>query len=776
MDYAYGHAGSTLAPRMSSISEVKRGGMAMFGRTRSDAMQNLEATEGPIGRSLAEVEPEGQDAGEAEDPKPKFQANLVCGIFDERPFFPTVLVLSTLIGALCMLTEQRSIMEDMFGSAWIFTHFFIVLYAVTLTCLAYCLLCDPGQMDRQQHAEMQKANLPIPQRAHKAWLYKRPIRRFDHYCRWVTNVIGLNNHREFMATAPGPAVVSPKLLQSKSNVTAGSWHMASSFDFDELERLESQVNQHAQPKDEEEESSKDSDTEPILDGLFDYDVRCTVANESVKDVQLPAPIAPSGFAPALATEKKASAAELRELGNRCFREGSFQEAEQQYTAALVQAGEAPSPRLFSNRAAARLRLGSWEEALQDIMEAAKRDPQNPKVLDRFARCLLLTNRLAEGVHICKKRRASLTEQQKSSEEWKPFMALSSRLSHHAGALHEMEAILAAGDKSAGAAKAVADAAAIAHGCGSMLQLLSPLECRSPVGVRLRFAQLRAYLLPIGEFAERQDWATKALGITDSLLAEDPQWPDSHHWRGHCLARLGRRQEARQALRRAQLCAEQKGGRHDLTEDLLDQMRIIDQQKELGNEAYQRQDWAVAKDCYDQAIAADATRMDVQLSAQLHSNRAAVLARQGQRRAALEDTSLALSLAPSYAKPRFRRAVLLMELERYAEASADLERLAREGQTSFEAFGAWRARALRWAQRPPRRNFYAVLGVAFTASQAEIKKAYRKLALKWHPDKNPDVADAAQRFQDLQEAFETLSDPKRRQELDDPLAGFAHGYR
>ena len=50
---------------------------------------------------------------------------------------------------------------------------------------------------------------------------------------------------------------SPKLLQSKSNVTAGSWHMASSFDFDELERLESQVNQHAQPKDEEEESSKD---------------------------------------------------------------------------------------------------------------------------------------------------------------------------------------------------------------------------------------------------------------------------------------------------------------------------------------------------------------------------------------------------------------------------------------------------------------------------------------------------------------------------------------
>lgn len=207
--YAYSNAQAPLSvPRMSS-TEAKRPGI-MFGRTRSDAMQSLEATEGPIGRSLAAEETEGHDAGEEieADPKPKFQANLVCGIFDERPFFPSVLFLSTALGAFVMLTEQRSILIDMSGFAWFFTLFFSALYVVTLSCLTYCLLSDPGQMDRQKYADMKAAGLPMPKRSHKAGLYKRPIRRFDHYCRWVTNVIGLNNHREFMVMCGGLASIA----------------------------------------------------------------------------------------------------------------------------------------------------------------------------------------------------------------------------------------------------------------------------------------------------------------------------------------------------------------------------------------------------------------------------------------------------------------------------------------------------------------------------------------------------------------------------------------
>ena len=53
----------------------------------------------------------------------------------------------------------------------------------------------------------------------------------------------------------------------------------------------------------------------------------------------------------------------------------------------------------------------------------------------------------------------------------------------------------------------------------------------------------------------------------------------------------------------------------------------------------------------------------------------------------------------------------------------------------------------------RRDFYKILGVSRDASIKDIKKAYRKLAIKYHPDKNPDNPDANQMFQDISAAYE-----------------------
>merc|ERR1719263_597803 len=49
---------------------------------------------------------------------------------------------------------------------------------------------------------------PLPKRAHKTWLYRGPVRRYDHYCRWVTNCIGLLNHREFFIMVCGLVVIA----------------------------------------------------------------------------------------------------------------------------------------------------------------------------------------------------------------------------------------------------------------------------------------------------------------------------------------------------------------------------------------------------------------------------------------------------------------------------------------------------------------------------------------------------------------------------------------
>lgn len=64
-----------------------------------------------------------------------------------------------------------------------------------------------------------------------------------------------------------------------------------------------------------------------------------------------------------------------------------------------------------------------------------------------------------------------------------------------------------------------------------------------------------------------------------------------------------------------------------------------------------------------------------------------------------------------------------------------------------------------------KDYYNILGVSKTATPEEIKKAYRKLARKYHPDLNPDDKQAEARFKEINEAHEVLSDPEKRQKYD-----------
>lgn len=66
---------------------------------------------------------------------------------------------------------------------------------------------------------------------------------------------------------------------------------------------------------------------------------------------------------------------------------------------------------------------------------------------------------------------------------------------------------------------------------------------------------------------------------------------------------------------------------------------------------------------------------------------------------------------------------------------------------------------------PAKDYYSILGVARTSTEDDIKKAYRKLALKYHPDRNPGNREAEARFKEINEAYAVLSNPEKRKQYD-----------
>ena len=134
------------------------------------------------------------------------------------------------------------------------------------------------------------------------------------------------------------------------------------------------------------------------------------------------------------------------------------------------------------------------------------------------------------------------------------------------------------------------------------------------------------------------------------------------------------------------------------------------------------------------------------------------------KSAIDDCTRALSLDPSYLKARKTKARALGESGNWDEAVREFKAIA-ESNPSEPGIAKEVRNAELELKKSKRKDYYKILGVDKDAGETEIKKAYRKLAIVHHPDKNPENEEAAETFKEIGEAYETLSDPQKRQRYD-----------
>lgn len=251
---------------------------------------------------------------------------------------------------------------------------------------------------------------------------------------------------------------------------------------------------------------------------------------------------------------------------------------------------------------------------------------------------------------------------------------------------------------------------------------------------------------------------EAQNIAMSLLRNNNQDPEALVLRGRALYSQGENEKAIQHFRQALSCDPD-------FKDAVKYLRMVqklERTKEEGNAAFKGGRFQEAIDTYIKALEIDPSNKGT--NSKILQNRALCYTRLKKWTLAIADCDKALELDPSYTKARKTRAKALGESGNWEEAARELKAI-QEANPSEPNIAKDIRNAELELKKSKRKDYYKILGIQKDATDTEIKKAYRKLAIVHHPDKNPDDADAADRFKEIQEAHETLSDPQKRARYD-----------
>ncbi|OMO81785.1 Tetratricopeptide TPR-1 [Corchorus capsularis] len=515
------------------------------------------------------------------------------------------------------------------------------------------------------------------------------------------------------------------------------------------------------------------------------------------------------------TAAQESCEKWRLRGNQAYANGDSSKAEEYYTQGIncIAASETSKSCLralmlcYSNRAATRMSLGRMKDALGDCIKAAAIDPNFLKVQLRMANCYLALGEVENAMRYFRKCIHSGSDacvDRKIPVEASDGLQKAQKLSacmHQSSELLQRKTM----DDAESALKIIDDTLQIS------LYSEKLLEMKAEALFTLRkYEEVIQLCEQTFDSAERNSLLFNTDGQPSNLdgFSKDSTF---RIWRCRLIFKsyfhLGKLEEAIASLeKQEELQSATDRDRSNSLESsipLTATVRELLRHKAAGNEAFQSGRHSEAIEHYTAALSCNVESRP--FAAICFCNRAAAYKALGQVTDAIADCSLAIALDGNYLKAISRRATLYEMIRVYGQAASDLERLIsllmKQMESKTNQIGTtdrstnlandlrqarvWLSEIEEEAKKEVPLDMYLILGVEPSVSAAEIKKAYRKAALRHHPDKavqslvrneNGDdrlwkeireeaYKDADKLFKIIGEAYAVLSDPLKRSRYD-----------
>ncbi|XP_038900579.1 uncharacterized protein LOC120087763 isoform X2 [Benincasa hispida] len=499
-------------------------------------------------------------------------------------------------------------------------------------------------------------------------------------------------------------------------------------------------------------------------------------------------------------------------GNQAYASGDLSKAEDHYTQGVNCISRDESSRsclralmlCYSNRAATRMSLGRLRDAISDCTMAAAIDPGFYKVYLRAANCYLGLGEVENAIQYFKKCLQpgnDICVDRKIVVEASDGLQNAQKVSECMKRLAELQLRSTSSDMQS-ALELISEALVISSCSEKLHEMKAELR---------RYEEVIQFCEQTLDSAEKNSCSEDLVSQTSNLDASEILKKFYFRiWRCRLTLKsyflLGKLEEGLASLEMQEERASTMVGNGrkflETSIPLAITMRELLRHKAAGNEAFQAGRYAEAVEHYTAALSCNVESRP--FTAVCFCNRAAAYKAQGQVIDAIADCSLAIALDEEYFKAISRRAILYEMIRDYGQAANDLQKLvslfSKELEKTFQyatsdrsstSTNDLRQARLRLAEveEESRKeiplDMYLILGVDPSASSAEIKKAYRKAALRYHPDKAgqslaradngdnvlwKDIAggvhkDADKLFKMIGEAYAVLSDPIKRSRYD-----------